>query len=514
LTTPLLYDRLGHWADTRPGDLAMSFGEQTFTWGQWQMRILRLAGALQDAGMSAGDRLAVLDLNHLATIELTLAASRLGAATVVPNFRSAPDQVRYILEDSRPAIFFYGAQFADVATSAGAGGLVRQRVVIGGDDDMYEPFLAAGQPDKAENAGPDDVCLVLYTSGTTGGPKGTQLTHRGITTHAEATTSVLRMGTGDVNLVAMPLFHVGGSCYAQSGIHVGAQTILLREPTPAALFGAIARGATHAFVVPAIVHGVLAAGEQAITVFGALKKLVYGASPMPLPMLRKALDAWPETGFAQVYGMTELSGAVTILAPEAHRDGGHPERLTSAGLPVPGVEIRVVDPAAFRDVEPGATGEIWIRTAQAMRGYLNKPQATAQTLTPDGWIRTGDIGRVDAAGFVYILDRLKDVIITGGENVYSPEVESVLSTCPGVGEGAIIGVPDERWGEAVKAVVVPVPGAVLTADDVIAFCRARLAHYQCPVSVDFVADLPRNATGKVLKRALREPHWSGRERVI
>lgn len=251
-------------------------------------------------------------------------------------------------------------------------------------------------------------------------------------------------------------------------------------------------------------HGVLAAGEQAITAFGALKMLAYGASPMPLPMLRKALDAWPETGFVHVYGMTELSGAVTTLTPEAHRDEGHPERLTSVGLPVPGVEVRVVDPATFRDVEPKATGEIWIRTAQAMRGYLNKPQATAQALTPDGWIRTGDIGRVDAAGFIYILDRLKDVIITGGENVYSPEVESVLSACPGVGEGVIIGIPDERWGEAVKAVVVPAPGAVLTADDVIAFCRARLAHYQCPVSVDFVEDLPRNATGKVLKRALRE----------
>jgi acyl-CoA synthetase (AMP-forming)/AMP-acid ligase II len=203
-----------------------------------------------------------------------------------------------------------------------------------------------------------------------------------------------------------------------------------------------------------------------------------------------------------------------MLTPEAHRDGSHPEWLASAGQPLPGVEVRVVDPVTLDEVKPGATGEIWVRTVQAMRGYLNRPEATAETRTPDGWIRTGDIGRIDADGFVYILDRLKDMIITGGENVYGPEVESVLNACPGVAEGVIIGVPDERWGEAVKAVVVPAPGAQLTAADVIAFCRDRLAHYQCPASVDFVEDLPRTATGKALKRALREPYWAGRDRAI
>jgi acyl-CoA synthetase (AMP-forming)/AMP-acid ligase II len=235
---------------------------------------------------------------------------------------------------------------------------------------------------------------------------------------------------------------------------------------------------------------------------------------MPVPMLFRALDAWPEAGFIQVYGMTEVSGVATMLGPEAHRDTGHPERLASAGLPLPGVAVRVVDPATSEDVKPGENGEIWLRTVQAMRGYLNRPEATGQSKTADGWIRTGDIGRVDAAGFVYVLDRLKDMIITGGENVYGPEVESVLSACPGVAEGVIIGVPDERWGEAVKAIVVPVTGARLTAEVVIAFCRDRLAHYQCPASVDIVAELPRSGTGKVLKRTLREPYWAGRERAI
>jgi acyl-CoA synthetase (AMP-forming)/AMP-acid ligase II len=502
----LLRDGLDQWAEERPYAPAMTFGERSFTWDQWRERILTLTGALRSSGVRAGDRLAVLDLNHLATVELTLAASSFGAATVVLNFRSSPDQVRYVLDDSAPVMLFHGAQFTDQA-----GPLAARRVVI---EDEYEEFLAGGTPVADELAEPDDVCLVMYTSGTSGRPKGAQLTQRGITAHGTATNSVFQMGPGDVNLVAMPLFHVGGSCYAQSGIAAGAHTILLREPTPAALFGAIARGATHAFVVPTVIAGVLAAGDQAIAAFGGLRKIAYGASPMPLPMLRAALAAFPDSGLVQVYGMTELSGAVTMLTPEEHRDQAHPERLVSAGRAVPGVEVRVVDPVALADVEPGAAGELWIRTDQAMRGYLNRPAATAHTKTAGGWLRTGDIGRLDADGFVYILDRLKDMIITGGENVYGPEVESVLSACPGVAEAVVIGVPDAQWGEAVKAVVVLAPDAAVTKADLIAFCRDRLAHFQCPTSVEIVTDLPRNAAGKVLKRALRDPYWAGRERAI
>jgi acyl-CoA synthetase (AMP-forming)/AMP-acid ligase II len=509
----LLRDRLDHWAYVRPDDTAMTFGAQTFTWEQWRERILRLAGALREAGVRGGDRLAVLDLNHLATVEVTLAASSLGAATVPVNFRLSPDQIRYTLEDSRPVILFRGAQFADVATAAGAGTLVPRQVVIGGNDE-YEPFLAAGQPDEGGSVDPDDVCLVMYTSGTTGRPKGAQLTHRSVNAHSAACCHAFSMGPDTVSLVAMPLFHVGGSCYAQVGIHGGTRTILLREPTPAALFGAIASGATHTFVVPAVIHGILSAGEQEIAAFGGLKSITYGAAPMPLPMLRKALDTWAETDLLQVYGMTEMSGVATLLTAEAHRDDAHPERLTSGGLPLPGVEVRVVDPVMLKDVKPGERGEIWFRSAQAMRGYLNQPRASAETKTADGWIRSGDIGRMDDAGFVYVLDRVKDMIITGGENVYGPEVENVLSACPGVSEAVIIGIPDERWGEAVKAIVLPASGTKLSADDVIAFCRARLAHYQCPTSVDFVEQLPRGATGKVLKRALRDPYWAGRERTI
>jgi acyl-CoA synthetase (AMP-forming)/AMP-acid ligase II len=510
----LLRDRLDHWASDRPDDLAVTFGGQAFTWGQWRGRILRLAGALRDAGVRGGDRLAVLDLNHLATVELTLAASGLGAATVPVNSRLSPDQIHYILQDSSPVILFRGARFTDVATGADAATVVPRQVVIGEEGDEYEPFLAAGQPDDRASADPDDACLVMYTSGTTGRPKGAQLTHRGVNAHSVACCNALSMGPDSVSLVAMPLFHAGGSCYAQVGVHGGTSTIMLREPAPAALFGAIASGATHTFVVPTVIHGILTAGQQAIAAFGGLKSITYGAAPMPLPMLRQALSAWPETELVQVYGMTEMSGVATLLSAEAHRDDAHPERLASGGLPLPGVEVRVVDPVTLQDAQPGGKGEIWFRSAQAMRGYLNQPRASAEAKTADGWIRSGDIGRTDDAGFVYVLDRVKDMIITGGENVYGPEVESVLSGCPGVSEAVIIGIPDERWGEAVKAIVLPAAGADLSADEVIAFCHARLARYQCPTSVDFVEELPRNATGKVLKRALRQPYWAGRERAI
>lgn len=204
--------------------------------------------------------------------------------------------------------------------------------------------------------------------------------------------------------------------------------------------------------------------------------------------------------------MTELAGVVTMLDAAAHRDAAHLERLASVGLPQVGVETRVVDPDRLQDVEPGATGELRFRTNQAMRGYLDRPDATAAMKTVDGWIRTGDIGRRDEAGFVYLLDRLKDMIITGGENVFGPEVESVLSDCPGDAEAMIIGIPDERWGEIVKAVIITSPGTEVSPEDVIVCCWERLARYQCPTSVDIVQTLPRNGTGKVLKHVLREPY--------
>jgi acyl-CoA synthetase (AMP-forming)/AMP-acid ligase II len=305
----------------------------------------------------------------------------------------------------------------------------------------------------------------------------------------------------------MPLFHVGGSCYAVSGFLYGEPSYLTREPDAASLFAALRAGITHAFLVPAVVAGIAQAGEAALQAFSGLKYLCYGASPMPLPLLRTVLAAWPDVKFAQVYGMTELSGAVTALDPAAHRDASRPERLASAGTALSGVDIRIVDPVTAVDAE---VGEVWVRTEQRMAGYLGKPEATAETVV-DGWVRTGDVGRLDDGGFLFLEDRVKDMIITGGENVYSPEVERVVAEFPGVAEVAVIGIPDDRWGEQVKAVVA---GDQLDAEKIVEFCRERLAHYKCPRSVDVVEALPRNATGKILKRSLREPYWRDRDRNV
>ncbi|MGW4065726.1 acyl-CoA synthetase [Amycolatopsis sp. NPDC004747] len=504
----LFGELLAHWAKERPTDTALVFGDRSWTWTEFDERVRRLSGALAAAGITRGDRVAFVDKNHPACLETTFAAAGLGAANAVVNWRLAGDELAYVLRDAGAKVVFVGAELRPALDA------VRDRlpavervVVVGGDADEYEAFLTSAAPHAGADVDEDDGVLVMYTSGTTGFPKGAVLTHHGVLAHGFAAGTAFPIGPGDVNLVAMPLFHVGGSCYAVSGFLYGEPSYLTREPDAASLFAALRAGVTHAFLVPAVVAGIAQAGEAALQAFSRLKYLCYGASPMPLPLLRTVLAAWPDVKFAQVYGMTELSGAVTALDPEAHRDTSRPERLASAGTALSGVEIRIVDPVTGEDAE---AGEVWVRTEQRMAGYLGKPEATAETIV-DGWVRTGDVGRLDDGGFLFLEDRVKDMIITGGENVYSPEVERVVAEFPGVAEVAVIGIPDDRWGEQVKAFVA---GDQLDTEKIVEFCRERLAHYKCPRSVEVVDALPRNATGKILKRSLREPYWRDRDRNV
>ncbi|MCR6490176.1 long-chain fatty acid--CoA ligase [Amycolatopsis sp. OK19-0408] len=500
----LFGDLLAHWARERPGDTALIFGDRKWTWAEFDERVRRLSGALAAAGVGRGDRVAFVDKNHPACLETTFAAAGIGAANAVVNWRLSGDELAYVLNDSGAKVVFVGAELRAALDAIRDRLPALERVVV---LDEYESFLAGGESHTASGLDEDDGVLIMYTSGTTGFPKGAVLTHRSVIAHGLAAGTAFPIGPGDVNLVAMPLFHVGGSCYAVSGFLYGEPSYLTREADAASLFAAVRAGITHAFLVPAVVAGIAQAGEAALTAFSRLKYLCYGASPMPLPLLRTVLAAWPDVRFAQVYGMTELSGAVTALDPAAHRDTTRPERLASAGTALSGVDIRIVDPVTAEDA---AAGEVWVRTEQRMAGYLGKPEATAETIV-DGWVRTGDVGRLDDGGFLFLEDRVKDMIITGGENVYSPEVERVVAEFPGVVEVAVIGVPDERWGEQVKAVVA---GEQLDADKLMEFCRERLAHYKCPRSVDVVDALPRNATGKILKRSLRAPYWRDRDRNV
>jgi acyl-CoA synthetase (AMP-forming)/AMP-acid ligase II len=509
--TRFVDDRLAHWARTDPDGACLTYGRRTWTWAQFHDRVRRAAGGLRDLGVGRGDVVAFLDKNHPACLELSLGAGLLGAANAVVNWRLAGAEVGFTVEDSGAGVLVVGSELMPVVEAI-RGELPQVRHVIevtpeGEEGDPYEAWLAASTPvDRDPDTTPDDVCLVLYSSGTTGRPKGVMLTHRNFVSHTIRSHDGWEFEPGDKNLVAMPLFHVGGSSYVLLGLHDGIPSVMTRDPDAVSLATAILQGANRMFLVPAVLAQVIASGQQGIEVFGGLKSFTYGAAPMPPPLLRAAMKTWPEMELMQVYGLTEVCGVATHLLPEDHRAAeadGHPERLLSAGRAIPGMEVRIVDTVSLQDVPTGDPGEIWLRSEQVMAGFLGRPEETAKVLTGDGWFRTGDIGRIDADGFVYVEDRLKDMIISGGENIYSPEVERVLSEHPAVLECAVVGVPDERWGEAVRAYVALRSDAAASEADLIGFCRERLAHYKCPASVAFVDALPRNPTGKILKRDLR-----------
>ncbi len=503
-------------ASERPDARCWVFGGREWTWSQAHESVRRAAGALLADGVTRGDRVAVLDKNNPAILQVLLGGCLVGAATTVVNWRLAGDELDYVINDCRAKVLFVGHQLVDQLA------LVRDRlehvervVVVGGDGDELEAWLAAAEPvDRQDDVTPDDVSVVMYSSGTTGRPKGVQLTQSAMVAHSLNGSGTTPYVDGDMMLVAMPMFHVGGTSYALLGPVLGVPGYFVPEVDATLMAGGLMAGCTHAFLVPAVVAALVAAGPEAMALFGRLKAVGYGAAPMPLPVLRAAMTAWPDTEFQQVYGMTEFGGVITILDDAAHRDADHPERLVSAGRPVPGAEMRIVDPATLRDVPGGASGEVWFRTPQATIGYIDRPDDTAALITDDGWVRTGDLGRVDGDGFLFIEDRLKDMIITGGENVYSPEVERVLAEHPAVAEIAIIGVPDDRWGETVKAVVAFRPGQSASPDELIAFARERLAGYKAPSSIDVVEALPRNPSGKILKRDLRKPYWGDSSRQV
>lgn len=511
-----LDDRLAHWAATKPDDEALDYLDRKWTWAQWNDRVRRLAGALTELGIKRGDSVAFLDKNHPACVELTFAAASLGAANAIINFRLAADELDYVLNDSGAKVLIVGSELKPNIDKI-RDSLTNVEHIIevtpeGGDGDEYEALLAKSTPvDRSADVEPDDVCIIMYSSGTTGRPKGVALTQANLIAHTVNGGQGFTFEPGDKNMVSMPLFHVGGSSYVQVGIHEGIASVMTRDVDGMTLAGAILKGANRTFLVPAVLAKVLESGEDAVKLFGNLKTYAYGASPMPLPLLRAALKAWPNTDFIQVYGLTELCGAISQLLPDAHRSEEREERLTSAGTLVANAEVRVVDPYTLEDVPSGEQGELWFRSPQLMKGYHGKPEATAEAVTEDGWFRTGDIGRVDEDGYIFVEDRLKDMIISGGENIYSIEVERVLAEHPAVMEVAVIGVPDEKWGEVVKAVV-SLEGEATEAE-LIAFTRERLAAYKCPKTVDIAAELPRNPTGKILKKDLRKPYWEGRDRA-
>jgi acyl-CoA synthetase (AMP-forming)/AMP-acid ligase II len=517
MSTATLADIVRDHARARPRAPALAMDEAILTYEDLDRRANRVANGLVAAGVQPGARIALLAKNGLEFFELLFGAIKAGAVLVPVNFRLAPPEVAYVVNDAQAALFFVGRDFHELAAQIrGELQTVRTLYAVDGGHAGWESYATwrdrhgALEPGRALAA--DDIAVQMYTSGTTGRPKGAQLTHANfMQLLPRAIGGWGHWRASDSNLVCMPLFHIAGSGWGLVGLYAGACNVVLREVDPKAILSAIARHrVTKALFVPAVILFLLQQPDCAQTDFSSLELVVYGASPIPLELLQRALQTFG-CAFAQVYGLTETTGAITYLPPEDHR-ADRAERMKSCGRPHGGIELRIVDPSG-RTQPPRVIGEVVCRSAQIMKGYWNLPKATASCIR-EGWFHTGDAGYLDEDGYLYIYDRVKDMIVTGGENVYPAEVEGALFGHPAVADVAVIGVPDEKWGEAVKAVVVKKPGTEVTEAELIAFARSRIGGYKLPKSVDFVASLPRNPSGKLLKRELRKPYWEGRERQV
>jgi long-chain acyl-CoA synthetase len=417
---------------------------------------------------------------------------------------------------------FVGPELITHVDAVGAA-LAQRPVVIAmeaegaGEHPTFEAWRDAaggGPPDVAITSA--DVAVQLYTSGTTGRPKGAMLTHANIVVPrrlaAQADLDWNRWGPEDVSLVAMPVAHIGGTGWGVVGLINGAKGVVAREFDPTKVLDFIEKDrVSKMFMVPAALQVVVRLPRARQVDYSRLTHILYGAAPIPLDLLRECVAVFG-CGFVQQYGMTETTGTVVYLPPEDHDpDGG--VRMRSAGLPMPGAELRILDEHG-QVLPPGEVGEVAVRSPANMAGYWKLPEATALAVDADGWLRTGDAGYLDADGYLFIHDRVKDMIISGGENIYPAEVESAVYGHPHVAEVAVIGVPDDTWGEAVKAVVALKPGAPEDPADIIAFAKGRIAGFKAPKTVDFIGALPRNASGKILRRELREPYWAGKSRRV
>ncbi|MGH1561622.1 long-chain-fatty-acid--CoA ligase [Mumia sp. DW29H23] len=478
------------------------------TFAQHLDRVLRLKRALAEGlGVGPQGRFAVIADNSHRYLELWHAAL-FGAGVINPlNARLALPELDYILNDSQVETIFVDSTYAPVVEKLRDTTALRTVVLMddgdGAHDLRYEDLLAAHAPADDSEPDEDDVAVLMYTGGTSGKPKGVQLTHR-----AEALT-VYRMdfayryfGADDVFLMNTPMFHVAG-CLGLMGMPAaGSRVVILPRFDPGTALAAIEKHrVTRLGVVSMMLAMLMAHPDFTREKVASVRAIAYGGSPMPEDLMRRLGEEFPRSELFQIYGMTEMAAVLTELTPADHRAGG--ERTRSAGRALPGVRMRICDPGTGEVLPTGEVGEIVVQSGAAMTGYWNLPEETAQVLR-DGWYYTGDMGRLDDEGYLYVTDRLKDMIVTGGENVYSIEVENALSTHPAVAQVAVIGVPSSTWGEAVHAVVMLRPGQDATEQELIDHVRARIAAYKAPKSVELRTEpLPMSAAAKILKRELR-----------
>ncbi|MEO0448867.1 MAG: fatty acid--CoA ligase [Pseudomonadota bacterium] len=518
----VLADLVRRQAHARPEKTAFIFEDQEISYGALNTGANKIANGLVDLGVQPDERVVYLGKNSPEYFELLMGVSKAGAVTCPVNWRLAPTEISYIVNDTRARCLFVGAEFAaQIADLKSALPNVQHVFIVAGNHKGFEPYEAwrDAQSDREIQIDRsfDDDALQLYTSGTTGHPKGAVLSNRALIGLRELVPSAQkpewnRWTSDDVSLVAMPCFHIGGTGWGISGLAEGATGIVMREFDPLQVLGLIDQyKISKIFMVPAAMKIVVEQPEAATTDFSSVKYMLYGASPIPLDLLKTCMDVF-KSGFVQMYGMTETAGTIVALPPEDHDPAGN-ARMRSAGKAMDGVEVIILAEDG-REAPRGQVGEIAARTMANMSSYWNLPDATATTLDADGWLRTGDAGYMDEDGYIYIHDRVKDMIISGGENIYPAEVENAIFGHPKIADVAVIGVPDQKWGEAVKAIIVPIAGEHVVEADVIAWARDRIAGFKCPKSVDFVDALPRNPSGKILKKELRAPYWGNKTRAV
>ncbi len=499
-----------YWAKDRPERLAIEGDDFGLSFAELEDMTARIISGLTAMDLVKGDRIAWFGKNSATYFALFYAAARVGIVMTTIGWRLATPEAAWIIENSEAKVLFLGDGFEACRDTLGQGAA---RCVTAADvRDWMQNYSRA----SFLAAGPDDAVLQLYTSGTTGNPKGVVLSNRNLFCMRNASIANSQPHSicdeDEAMLVCMPCAHIAGTGVGAFALSSGIPGVILAEFEAGRVFHAIeSRGITRAVFVPAALQMLVNHPDCAKTDFSRLRYITYGASPIPLELLRECMRMFG-AGFIQVYGMTETTGAICELPPEDHSPDGN-ERMRSAGKPAAGVEIEIRDEQgqalAVREI-----GEIVIRSAANMLSYWKLPEATKATMTDDGWIATGDAGYLDEDGYLYIHDRMKDMIITGGENVYPAQVESAIYGHPDVLEVAVIGVPDEKWGEAVKAVCVPKPGHTIDPASIIIWTRERLASFKVPKTIDVIEALPRNPSGKILRRQLREPYWVGRERQV
>lgn len=488
-----------------PDSACLILDDEIITFSELDCRSGRLAAALASQGVEPGDRVAILTGMSPISFELLFACSKLGAIMMPLNWRLSEREIADILEDGTPSLVLVSSEHQALF---GRSGEAYPIINLDGDYAGWRDTHSCLTPER--DVDPDAVILLLYTSGTTGLPKGVMITEHNLSFVEPTAREIWGFTQSSVNLVAMPLFHIGGIGYGMMAMSQGGLTVLVKDPGPVALLNAMDRWkVTHAFFVPTVIQRLTEQAESDGTAPRSLKMMIYGAAPIGASLLRRAMHIFG-CGFSHAYGMTETSGTVISLPPDEHRtEGKDAARLKSCGRPLPWVEMELREPGSGAATPVGEIGEIHIRSAAVMKGYWKKPEDTRAATSADGWLRTGDAAWQDENGFVYIHDRYKDMIVSGGENIYPAEIEKVLQGHSDIAEVAVVGVTHERWGETPRAYVVCRNGAKSTEADLIEFSRTQLARYKCPTSVVFVDCLPRTASGKILKPALRALGKSG-----